>query len=115
MFLHVTPTIAALVGLPPSIGLLGTVGFVVFLFRRDVRQQPNITSALWLPLIWVLLMGSRSVVQWLATLHFPIQLGSAEEGNPLDALVYSCLIGAGICVLNKRQIDFSIVIQNNQW
>ena len=98
------PTIAAIIGLPPPIALLGAVIFVWFLFRRDIRQRPNITSAVWLPVIWVVLMGSRSVSQWLFILHFPITLGSSDEGNPLDALVYLGLIVLGLNVLNKRQV-----------
>ena len=57
MALHVQPTIAGLIGLSPHLGLLGAVIFVAFLFVRDVRQRPNITGAVWLPVIWVVLMG----------------------------------------------------------
>ena len=115
MDLHIQPTIAALIGLPPSIALVGTLGFVFFLFWRDIRQRPNVTGAVWLPVIWVVLMGSRSVAQWLYVLHLPIALGSPEEGNPLDALVYITLILAGLYVLNKRQVSLSEVFQNNGW
>jgi exopolysaccharide production protein ExoQ len=109
------PTIASLIGLPARIGLLGGVIFVWYLFRRDIRQRPNVTGAVWLPIIWVVLMGSRSVAQWLSLLHFPIALGSMEEGNPLDALVYLSLIVAGLNVLNKRQVNLSEVVHNNGW
>jgi O-antigen ligase len=114
MVLHIPPIIAALVGLPPSIALVGTFGFVFFLFRRDIRQKPNVTGAVWLPIIWVVLMGSRSVAQWLFLCGFKT-LGSVEEGTPLDALVYSSLIIAGLYVLNKRQVNLSEVFQNNGW
>jgi exopolysaccharide production protein ExoQ len=109
------PTIANLIGLPPPIALLATLAFVFFLFRRDIRQRPDVTGALWLPVIWMVLMGSRSVAQWLYVLHFPIALGSPEEGNPLDALVYSTLIAAGLYVLNKRQVNLIKELQNNGW
>jgi exopolysaccharide production protein ExoQ len=101
--------------LPPPVALLLTVAFVVFLFRRGIRQKPNVTGALWLPLIWVLLIGSRSVCQWLYVLHAPIALGSPEEGNPVDALVYSTLIAVGLYVLNTRQVSLSEVVRNNGW
>ena len=115
MSLQITPTVAGLVNLPPPIGLLGAIVFICFLFHRDIRQRPNVTGALWLPLIWVLLMGSRSVAQWLYVLHLPIVRGSVEEGNVLDAFVYSTLILAGLHVLNKRQVSLSEVIHNNGW
>jgi len=63
----------------------------------------------------MLLMGSRSVAQWLATLGLPTVSGSLEEGNPLDAAVYSAFIAAGIYVLSQRQINFSEVLRSNAW
>ena len=91
-----------------------TVCFVVFLFRRDSRERPNVTGALWLPLIWLLLMGSRSAAQWLSTFGFQT-VGSLEEGTPLDAAIYSSLIVVGLCVLSKRQVSIAEVLQNNGW
>ena len=113
---HTPPTLALLgVHAPPSVALVCAIGLVIFLFRRDSRQRPDVTGAVWIPLLWVLLIGSRSVVQWLHTLHFPIGLGSAEEGNPLDALVYFTLIASGLYVLNQRRVDLAAVIRTNGW
>jgi exopolysaccharide production protein ExoQ len=114
MGLHFSPIIGSTIGLPPQIALFATVAFVFFLFRRDVRQRPNISSALWLPFVWLLLIGSRSVVLWLHALGIT-KAGSVEEGNPLDALVYFSLIVAGIYVLNQRGVSFSEVLRNNGW
>src|SRR5215475_7290284 len=101
--------------MPPALALLLTVAFVFYLFRRDLRQRPNVTGALWLPFVWMVLIGTRSPTQWLQALHFPISIGTADEGNPLDALIYFTLIVAGLWVLNQRQIDFGEVIRNNAW
>jgi exopolysaccharide production protein ExoQ len=110
------PTLAALIGLPPPIGFFGGVIFACLLFRRDIRQRPpNVTHAIWLPIIWITLIGSRSVSQWLDILNFPISLGSAEEGNPLDALIYFILIATGVYILDKRRVSLSEFVQNNGW
>jgi exopolysaccharide production protein ExoQ len=100
---------------PPIIALFATVAFIFYLFRRDSREGPNVTRAFWLPLIWMLLICSRSVVQWLNLFGFPIGAQSMEEGNPLDAFVYFALIAAGIYILNKRQVSLSEVFRNNGW
>jgi len=100
--------------LPPTAALLLTIGCIVFLFRRDIREKANVTRALWLPVIWLLLIGSRSPVQWLALAGF-MKGRSMEEGNPLDAAVYLALIIWGIYVLNRRQVQLSEVIRNNTW
>jgi exopolysaccharide production protein ExoQ len=99
---------------PPAIALLFTVGFIIFLFRRDIREQPNVTGALWLPLIWMILIGSRSPTQWLSLTGY-IGGSSMDEGTPLDALVFFTLIAAGFYVLNKRQVTLSEIFRNNGW
>jgi len=113
---HLPPTLALfdIQILPPPVALLLTVAFVVFLFRRDFRERPNVTGALWLPLVWMLLIGSRSVVQWLSALGIRT-MGSAEEGNPLDALIYFSLIVAGMGVLNQRRVSLDAIFRNNGW
>ena len=100
--------------LPPTVALVLTIGFIVFLFRRDIRERPNITGALWLPLVWMLLIATRSPIQWLSLGGF-VQGASMEEGNPLDAWVYFILIAAGFYVLNKRQVSLSEVFRDNGW
>jgi exopolysaccharide production protein ExoQ len=101
--------------LPPIIASCLTVAFVVFLYRRDIRERPNVTGALWIPLIWFLIICSRQVSEWLSI--FGLQAGAIklEEGSPLDRCVYFGLIAAGIYVLNKRQLQLSEIIRHNQW
>jgi exopolysaccharide production protein ExoQ len=101
--------------LPPTLALFLTVALIVFLFRRDIREKPDVSSALWLPLLWLVLACSRSVSQWLNIFGLPVSGGSVEEGSPLDASFYFALIIAGFCVLIKRQVRLSEIIQNNGW
>jgi len=100
--------------LPSTVALVLTVAFIIFLFRRDIRARPNVTGAVWIPLLWFVIIGSRSPTHWLALGGY-MQGGSVEEGNPLDAFVYATLIAAGTYVLIKRQVQLSEVIRNNQW
>src|SRR6266700_2241933 len=100
--------------MPSTLALALTLGFIGFLYRRDIREKPNVTRALWLPIVWTLLVGSRSVVQWLSVLGVSTA-GSIEEGNPVDAAVYFTLIAAAFYVLSRRRISFSEVFRNNPW
>ena len=101
--------------LPPIIASCLTIAFIVFLYRRDIRERPNVTGALWLPLIWMLIICSRQVSEWLNV--FGLHAGGVilEEGSPLDACVYFVLIAGGLCVLHQRQASLSEIIRNNQW
>jgi exopolysaccharide production protein ExoQ len=99
----------------PTLASVLTVGFIVLLFRRDFREKPNVTSAIWIPTLWMLLIASRPPTVWLRIAGLPILGGSLEEGNPLDATVCLALTLAGLCVLNQRGVSLSEFVRNNQW
>jgi O-antigen ligase len=101
--------------MPPTLAFLLTFGFIVFLFRRDTREKQNITGALWIPLIWFLIITTRAVSEWLNLFGFHVGAVSLEEGSPLDACVFSALIVAGLYVLHQRQASLTEIIRNNQW
>ena len=112
------PHIASLFGLhlSPPLALFLTVAFIVFLFRRDIREKPDVSGALWLPLLWLVLTCSRGLSAWLNIFGLPVSGAvSVEEGSPLDALFYFVLIIAGFCVLTKRQVRLSEIVRNNGW
>src|ERR1043166_4711657 len=91
------PIIAALVF---SIGIL-----CLFWFTRDRNYVAS--KALMLPAIWLFLMSSRSITQWLIILrtgHLPV-LNQAEmyaNGEPLDRIVLSVTILLALVVLVQR-------------
>jgi O-antigen ligase len=102
--------------LPPTVALFLTIGFIVFLFRRDIRERPNISGALWLPLLWMLFVFSRPLSEWLAIFGLPgFGAATLEEGSPLDACLYLVFIVAGFSVLHRRQASLSEMVRNNQW
>jgi O-antigen ligase len=102
--------------LPPPIATVLTVAFIAWLFRRDIREKPDISGALWLPLLWFVLACSRSVSEWLNIFGLPVSgAETVEEGSPLDALFCFGMIAAGYCVLIRRQVRLSEVVQNNGW
>jgi len=101
---------------PPIVAAFLTIAVIVFLFRRDIREKPDVSGALWLPLLWLVLACSRPVSAWLNIFGLSVSGAvSVEEGSPLDAWFFFCLIAAGSWVLVKRQVRLSEVIQNNGW
>ena len=109
--------IASLFGLhlSPRLALFLTLAFIVYLFRRDIREEPNVSGALWIPTLWMFLVASEPPTYWLRLASIPIVGGSREEGNPIDATVFLALTLAGLYVLNQRGVNLSEFAQNNQW
>src|SRR5207248_11005298 len=110
--------IASLFGLhlPPQLALFLTLAFIVFLFRRDIREKPDVSGALWLPLLWLVLGCSRPFTTWLYIFGLPVSGGASnEEGSPVDALFQYAMLTAGLLVVIKRQVSLSEVLRRNGW
>ena len=99
--------------MPPILALALTLLFIGFLFRRDYRQGYNPSPALAIPCIWMLILGSRSVTEWI-NLGAPISGGGdVAEGSPLDRTIFFTLMAAGLVVLFRRGVSWSQIFRNN--
>lgn len=98
---------------PPVVALWLTIGIIFFLYWRERRGETKVSSALWIPLIWLLLTGSRGASGWLHLNSTAIT--SPEDGSPLDALVFFALIAAGYSVLRRRGVNLATFARNNRW
>src|SRR5439155_1086345 len=73
----------------------------LFALDRDENARPS--KALWIPVVWVSLAGSRTVSQWLQ-LAAPMESSvQALEGNPLDRNILVGLMAIGVVVRMGRR------------
>jgi exopolysaccharide production protein ExoQ len=100
--------------LPPVVALWLTLAFIFFVYRREARLKTNVSNALWIPLLWLLITCSRSFSQWLY-LSRGIVIESPEDGSPIDAAVFLGLILSGYYILRKRGVSVSIFVRENRW
>ena len=98
---------------PPVVALWLTLGIIYCLYRWGSAEKANVSRAIWIPLIWLLLTGSRSVSGWFNLSATTI--ASPEDGSPLDATVFFLLIIAGFSVLSKRGVNLATFARNNRW
>jgi exopolysaccharide production protein ExoQ len=88
----------------PSFATIVYVGGIIGLFYLDRNRSVRTAHFLWLPVIWIWIIGSRPVSQWLGlsggSNNFATQL---VEGSPYDAAIFGILLAAGIVVLIRRR------------
>ncbi len=94
--------------MPPIIAtfVYALVIAALFALNRDPRARTS--KALWIPVVWFLIVGSREVSVWLA--GFGIVQGGTYletseqylEGSPIDRAVYTGLLALGLIVLVTR-------------
>src|SRR6266481_2232448 len=77
-----------------AFGILG-----LFWLERD--RNSRVSGALWIPVVWMLIAGSRMVSEWLQVAP-ATTVDQYLEGSPLDRLVLGSLLAAGLIVLVSR-------------
>ena len=98
--------------MPPSLALLLWLIFLLALLRFDPAKDPETSLALWVPVIWMFILGTRLPSQWLGG-----QVGQVaqalEEGNPLDRSYLFVLILLAIGILMSRSFKWGDFFARN--
>src|SRR5688572_4627195 len=98
--------------LTPTLGLLVWTALLLLLMRHDGTRGPAASPALWLPVIWMFIIGSRLPAQWLG--HTSMSKATAmEEGSPLDRTVLLLLIALAVGTLATRHLRWSKLFSEN--
>jgi exopolysaccharide production protein ExoQ len=97
----------------PTIATFLTLAGILWLLRRDVLREKGASPALWLPVLWLAITGTRFVSQWLE-LGQPVA-PNFVEGSPIDAAYFASLILLGVWVLSNRRLSLGEVVRNNAW
>jgi O-antigen ligase len=85
---------------PIVIVLFLIIAAALFYLGRSPERHTSV--ALWIPVAWMLIVGSREVSVWLHASHGGKVAARYTEGNPIDAAAYGVLMLAGLLVLNFR-------------
>ena len=86
----------------PRIAAVFYAFLILSLFWLDREKKVRTSLALWLPVFWLSLAGSRSVGQWLLWGE-PVSFSqSVQEGSPTDRTVYMSAVFIGLIVLITR-------------
>jgi exopolysaccharide production protein ExoQ len=103
--------------MPPYLALFLWFVMLVGLFWFDPAKEPKVSTALWVPLIFLFFMASRQPTQWLgggvispdaATMN-----SALEEGDPLNRTVLLVLFILGIAILVSRSFRWGNFFRRN--
>ncbi len=97
----------------PQIATLAYIAVIATLFFLDRDAKVRTSKALWIPVLWLLIVGSRPVSMWLQTGPTISQAEQYTEGSPIDASVYGVLVAAGVLVLSMRSGKVRRFLQEN--
>jgi exopolysaccharide production protein ExoQ len=99
--------------MPPRVASIVFVIGILGLFWLNRDSDSRTSPALWIPVIWLAIVCSRAVGQWLH-MGAPIDtVGQVMDGSPVDRLVYAILLGAGVMVLVTRAPQVGRLLRDN--
>ncbi len=88
----------------PTLALLLFGAGVAGLFYLDRDKTVRTTKAFWLPVIWLMIAGSRPVSSWFGIgTDTEGSIAATLDGSPMDALIFEVLIVAGFIALFQRR------------
>lgn len=101
--------------MPKQLALLMCVIFILWLFVKGRTLHPMTSGALWIPLIWLIIIGSRPVSMWFNANIPQESIEGYLEGSPIDRFVFMALIVAGSVFLLKRRVNWGSLLKTNKW
>jgi exopolysaccharide production protein ExoQ len=88
---------------------LGVLG----LFFLDRDKNLRTSKALWIPVLWVLINGSRPLSFWLGMDSGAPSANQLLDGSPTDRLISTVLIAAGFLALMLRVSRLTTLLKKN--
>jgi exopolysaccharide production protein ExoQ len=103
--------------MPPQIAALLCILGIAGLFALDRDRNVRTSKGLWIPVVWVWILGSREVSKWLAAFGMgqagTLSASSELTGNPIDRNLYTVLLMLGAIVLFKRRRHVGSLLRAN--
>jgi exopolysaccharide production protein ExoQ len=98
----------------PSLATVVYASGIVGLFYLNRDKSAKTSRALWIPVIWFWILGSRAVSIWLGMNSANPTADQLMEGSPIDALIFAVLLVSGLVVIVGRGRG-SISVMKGNW
>lgn len=98
--------------MPPILASFLWFILLLALLRFDPAKDSRNSLALWVPLIWMFILGSRLPSQWLGGQTATVSQ-ALEEGNLLDRTIFACLILLALGILISRSFNWGRFFAHN--
>lgn len=94
--------------------LIAGFGAILALLALDARRTDGLSSALWLAVVWMALLSSRPVAQWIDPAAGAFD-SDPTDGSLIDSVLLLALMAATGLVLLRRNLEWRRWIGRNKW
>jgi exopolysaccharide production protein ExoQ len=96
----------------PNVALILCICLICWLFRLDIKWRNYSSATIWIPGIWIAILGSRPVSYWFTSSSDIVY--SDLDTNPYNLIIFGTLVIASFFVLKKRISNVRLLISNNK-
>jgi exopolysaccharide production protein ExoQ len=89
--------------IPPRLIFWVCWAVALYLMWRDTKKRPEISLTVWLPTLWLMRCGSRTIDYWV---------GGGDLGR-LDPMAIAVLLICGLVVLARRRCHWGGIVAHN--
>jgi exopolysaccharide production protein ExoQ len=100
--------------MPPTLALTASALFSAVLLLREQIKTRDVSSAIWLPCVWLFFLGSRAPSEWLGV-QSGVSTETVMDGSPTDRVIYGVLIVGALFVLLQRRVEWIAFFRRNAW
>jgi len=97
--------------MPPILALFLCFIFCIGLYIIDIKNESDVSVTLWIPTLWLMLCGSRSLDLWFN----PSRDIVTGEGGSIDRIFLITLITITSLVLSQRKVNWHKIYRGNAW
>lgn len=98
----------------PDLALWMWLVLLAALLWFDPAKEKGTSPALWVPVIWMLIVGTRLPSQWLSgSLGGGLTAQTLQDGNPLDRVYFCAMILAAVAILISRGFRWGEFFRQN--
>lgn len=95
--------------MPPQLAVFICTVFVISILSLERRALCDVSPALWIPTVWILLIASRPLALWFG------ETGNNESGSALDRWVLMGLTIAATVLVAQRRFDWAGTLRQHKW
>jgi O-antigen ligase len=100
--------------MPPQVASIVCAIIIAALFFLDRGEKSRVSTAMWIPIVWLFFCTTRDVDQWLGmTLRQTDDAGVYLEGNPLDRVLLEVLEIGALAVVVSRWARTGIILRRS--
>jgi exopolysaccharide production protein ExoQ len=100
----------------PKIALILSLAFSTYLIVRDCRRRRDVSIAIWIPTIFVMILSSRPASLWLSgrAARLGIENANDQATSMIDQLFYLISLGSSFVIASARGMKWGKLFSSNR-